>query len=52
MKPLTHIDATGAARMVDVTDKQPTVRSATASAFVACAPHVVAALARRDRPQG
>ena len=40
----THLDAAGNARMVDVTLKQPTVRSATARAFVRCAPDVVAAL--------
>ncbi|MGC9269529.1 cyclic pyranopterin monophosphate synthase MoaC [Acidiphilium sp.] len=31
---LTHIDATGAARMVDVSDKQATVRDATAACHV------------------
>ena len=31
---LTHFDAQGQARMVDVTQKQPTVRSATAVATV------------------
>lgn len=50
--PFTHLDPAGAARMVDVTEKSPTVRSATATAFVACAPAVVAAL-RDDRvPKG
>lgn len=49
---LTHLDDAGAARMVDVTEKQPTVRSATASAFVACAPHVVAALRDETVPKG
>ncbi|GAB2605555.1 cyclic pyranopterin monophosphate synthase MoaC [Pseudactinotalea suaedae] len=48
----THIDSTGAARMVDVTEKQPTVRSATASALVACAPQVVAALREDTVPKG
>ncbi|MCL2424546.1 MAG: cyclic pyranopterin monophosphate synthase MoaC [Micrococcales bacterium] len=38
--------------MVDVTDKTPTVRSATASAFVHCAPHVVAALRDQRVPKG
>lgn len=49
---LTHTDAHGAARMVDVTDKQPTVRSATASALVACAAHVVAVLRDDAVPKG
>ena len=44
---LTHLDDAGAARMVDVTAKAPTVRTASATAFVACAPGVVAALRRR-----
>ncbi|HEY4870143.1 MAG TPA: cyclic pyranopterin monophosphate synthase MoaC [Candidatus Dormibacteraeota bacterium] len=34
---LTHLDAEGRARMVDVSDKEVSRRSATASGFVACA---------------
>ncbi|GAA5202377.1 cyclic pyranopterin monophosphate synthase MoaC [Microbacterium jejuense] len=48
----THLDAAGHARMVDVTLKQPTVRSATARGFVRCAPHVVAALRDGAVPKG
>ncbi|MDT0180416.1 cyclic pyranopterin monophosphate synthase MoaC [Microbacterium sp. ARD31] len=48
----THLDAAGHARMVDVTLKQPTVRSATARAFVRCAPEVVAALRDGTVPKG
>ena len=48
----THLDDAGHARMVDVTDKQPTVRSATAAGTVRCAPHVVAALRSGDVPKG
>lgn len=48
----THLDAAGHARMVDVTEKQPTVRSATARGFVRCAPHVVAALCDGTVPKG
>ena len=48
----THLDAAGHARMVDVTLKQPTVRSATARGFVRCAPHVVAALREGSVPKG
>ena len=40
----THLDSAGAARMVDVTAKTPTVRSASAEALVTCSPQVVAAL--------
>jgi cyclic pyranopterin phosphate synthase len=39
---LTHIDETGAARMVDVSDKAVTERSATAQGFVAMAPATLA----------
>jgi cyclic pyranopterin phosphate synthase len=38
--------------MVDVTDKQPTVRSATAAGFVRCGPKVVAALLDGNTPKG
>lgn len=48
----THLDAAGHARMVDVTLKQPTVRSATATGFVRCAPEVVAALRDGTTPKG
>jgi len=42
---LTHLDAAGNARMVDVSAKAVTVRTATAAAFVRC-PHGVVALLR------
>jgi cyclic pyranopterin monophosphate synthase len=48
----THLDSSGHARMVDVTAKQPTVREATASGHVVCAPHVVAALRSDSVPKG
>lgn len=48
----THLDAAGHARMVDVTEKQPTVRAATARGFVRCAPAVVAALRDGTTPKG
>ena len=51
-QPLTHVDERGQARMVDVTYKQPTQRSATAAGFVRCAPHVVAALRDETVPKG
>ena len=41
---LSHYDATGAARMVDVSGKQLTRREAVAAAFVALSPAVLAAL--------
>ena len=52
MSQFTHLDAAGSARMVDVTGKQPTVRSATAEGFVRCPAAVVAALRADDVPKG
>ncbi|MCF8587677.1 cyclic pyranopterin monophosphate synthase MoaC [Gordonia liuliyuniae] len=51
-QPFTHLDNAGAARMVDVTEKSPTVRSATATGFVRCEPHIVAALRDGSTPKG
>lgn len=48
----THLDASGQARMVDVTGKQPTMRSATASGFVRCPPAVIEALRDESVPKG
>jgi len=48
----THLDAAGHARMVDVTEKQPTVRAATARGFVRCSSEVVAALRDGAVPKG
>src|SRR5690606_40655454 len=48
----THLDAAGHARMVDVTEKQPTVRSATARGLVRCSAEVVAALRDGTVPKG
>ena len=48
----THLNQRGDARMVDVTAKQPTVRSATAAAMVACSPDVVRALRDGTVPKG
>ncbi|WP_084073542.1 cyclic pyranopterin monophosphate synthase MoaC [Demequina sp. NBRC 110052] len=52
MSEFSHLDARGEVRMVDVTAKRPTVRSAVAEGFVACAPHVVAALRDGTVPKG
>ncbi len=51
-QPFTHLDGAGHARMVDVTEKQPTVRAAAASGFVRCSPPVVAALRDGTVPKG
>ncbi|MGO2111237.1 MAG: cyclic pyranopterin monophosphate synthase MoaC [Pseudoclavibacter sp.] len=50
--PFTHLDQAGRVRMVDVTEKQPTVRSATARGRVACGPEVMAALRDGTTPKG
>ncbi len=49
---LTHLDAAGAAQMVDVGDKAPTDRRAVARATVNMAPATAAAVARGDAPKG
>ena len=43
-KQLSHYDKSGQARMVDVSDKQTSRRTATASAFIELSPAVLAAL--------
>lgn len=48
----THLSARGEARMVDVTAKQPTVRSATAVGKVRCSSEVVQALRDGTVPKG
>ncbi len=50
--PFTHLDSAGHARMVDVTAKQPTIRSATASGRVVCPAAVVDALRSGGVPKG
>ncbi|KAA1428488.1 cyclic pyranopterin monophosphate synthase MoaC [Nocardioides antri] len=49
---LTHVDETGAARMVDVSEKAVTARAATASGRVLVAPEVVALLRGEGVPKG
>lgn len=48
----THLDEAGHARMVDVTAKEPTVRSATARGAVRCSADVVRALRSGEVPKG
>lgn len=50
-KRLTHLDETGAARMVDVSKKEETQREAVAEAFVHMQPDTVALLAQGS-PKG
>ncbi|HEU5267788.1 MAG TPA: cyclic pyranopterin monophosphate synthase MoaC [Jatrophihabitans sp.] len=49
---LTHVDARGAARMVDVSGKDVTVREATAAGRFTTTPHVIALLRRDGLPKG
>ena len=49
---LTHVDARGAAHMVDVADKDVTVRSARASGRLVTTPQVVALLRGEGVPKG
>ncbi|MHA2788718.1 cyclic pyranopterin monophosphate synthase MoaC [Corynebacterium sp. S7] len=48
----THLNESGQAYMVDVTEKIPTVRSATAQGEVACSPDVMQALRDGTVPKG
>ena len=52
MSEFVHLDDAGHARMVDVTAKQPTVRAATARAFVEVGADVVARLRDGSVPKG
>jgi cyclic pyranopterin phosphate synthase len=52
MEQLTHLDADGAARMVDVSAKDVSVRTATASGRLRTTPAVVALLRGDGLPKG
>jgi cyclic pyranopterin monophosphate synthase len=49
---LTHVDAAGSARMVDVTAKEPTARTAVASGVLRTTAEVVELLRRDGLPKG
>jgi cyclic pyranopterin phosphate synthase len=49
---LTHVDASGAARMVDVSGKEPTARLAVATGVLRTTPQVVDLLRRDALPKG
>src|SRR5262249_6953892 len=51
-QPLSHLDAGGRAHMVDVSGKEVTARSATASGTVLLSPAAVAALRSGTVPKG
>jgi cyclic pyranopterin phosphate synthase len=48
-KKLSHYDSSGRARMVDVSAKRPTRRTAEATAFVEMSPRVIRALPRNPK---
>jgi cyclic pyranopterin monophosphate synthase len=52
MDELTHVDSTGAARMVDVSAKDITVRTAVASGAVLVKPRVIELLRGEGVPKG
>jgi cyclic pyranopterin phosphate synthase len=52
MSKLSHLDAGGAARMVDISDKDATEREASAEAFVVLSPGAYAAAKDGNAPKG
>ena len=52
MRDLSHLDADGRARMVDVTDKPATDRTAVAEGVLTCAADTVARAVAGDTPKG
>jgi cyclic pyranopterin phosphate synthase len=52
MSGLTHLDESGRARMVDVSEKEPTSRSATATGRLRCLPATLAAVVGGTTPKG
>ena len=52
MKDLTHIGEDGRARMVDVSEKAPTARTATAEGRLVCLPATLAAVQAGKAPKG
>jgi cyclic pyranopterin phosphate synthase len=49
---LSHLDSAGRARMVDVSDKAESVRTATAEGALVCAPATLAAVLEGKAPKG
>lgn len=52
MSKLSHLDAQGAAQMVDVSAKSDSVREAVAEGFIAMTPQVIAAIREGDIKKG
>jgi cyclic pyranopterin phosphate synthase len=52
MSGLTHVDDSGRARMVDVSDKEATVRTASASGSLTCRPETLERVRAGTAPKG
>ncbi|MGZ8305007.1 MAG: cyclic pyranopterin monophosphate synthase MoaC [Allosphingosinicella sp.] len=52
MSGLSHVDREGRARMVDVSDKTPTARTATAEGTLTCRPETLQAVRTGNAPKG
>jgi cyclic pyranopterin phosphate synthase len=52
MSPLTHVDESGRARMVDVSDKEVTARTAKARGFLTCKPETLVQVRAGTAPKG
>jgi cyclic pyranopterin monophosphate synthase len=52
MKKLSHLDASGRARMVDVSGKTPTARTAIATGTLKCAPETLELVRSGKTPKG
>ena len=52
MSGLSHVGGDGRARMVDVSDKERTARTATAEGLLTCRPATLAAVAAGEAPKG
>ena len=52
MSGLTHLDKSGRARMVDVSDKNVTARTATARGFLTCSPKTLSQVRAGASPKG
>jgi cyclic pyranopterin phosphate synthase len=52
MSKLTHVDETGRARMVDVSDKETTARTANARGHLTCKPETLAQVRAGTAPKG
>jgi cyclic pyranopterin phosphate synthase len=52
MSRLTHVDESGRARMVDVSEKQPSVRIAIATGILTCKPETLSRVRDGTAPKG